>query len=93
MPQPESLENIFGAIVNQETLEEAALWMAELARDDLHIAQEFEHCLKRGMAQASSGNSAVIEAINLSGYRINNTDEAASYCRELLLLYRQALPG
>ncbi len=91
MPQPESLENIFGAIVSQGTLEEAALWMAELAHDDPQIAHELECCLEQGIERASSGDKSVNEAINRSGYRVNNTNDAATYCRELLLLFHEAL--
>lgn len=93
LPQPESLENIFGAIVNQGTLEEAALWMAELAQDDPQIAHEFARCLEQGIEQALSGDKTAKEAINMSGYRVNNTNEAATYCRELLLLFCEALAG
>lgn len=90
MARPQTLENLFGAFVNQGTLEEAALLMAELSKAEPGLRGEFESCLNNGVALAASGCKSVVEAVNRSGYRVATLSEAGDYCAELLSLYRMA---
>ena len=91
MATPETLENIFGAYVNQGTLEEAATSMAELALAYPHLADEFTASLKLGCAGQSDTGISVIEAVTQSGFYANSTEEAVALCEELLSLYLQRL--
>jgi hypothetical protein len=87
MPSPETLENIFGAFVNQSTLEEAASWMAELTAQHPSLADEITTSLMLGCAGKSDTGISVLEAVSRSGYRPNSTEEAVALCKELLRLY------
>jgi len=87
MPHPATLEDIFGAFVNQGTLEEAALWMAELAEEDPVFAKEIVTCLITGVEQGTIGDQSVVIAVNRSGYRVSSPIEAAQYCQKLLELF------
>jgi hypothetical protein len=87
----ETLDNIFAAYVNQNTLEQAAAWMADLTRNHPELAEEFITALQNGMAAASKGDRSVIKAVNASGYQVSTTQEAGEYCLKLLGLYTKRL--
>lgn len=87
MPTPVSLDQIFGAFVNQGTLEEAARWMVGLAADDAVLAAEIRRALQDGIARAKAGDTQVTASVNKSGYRASNVDEAGEYLAELLFLF------
>ena len=91
MAQPQTLENIFGAFVNQSTLEEAAVWMADLSRSDEVFKREIGECLTNGINLGASGSSSVVAAVNRSGYQVSSPQEAKELCAELLLLFERAL--
>ncbi|MBW4653918.1 MAG: hypothetical protein KME20_12895 [Kaiparowitsia implicata GSE-PSE-MK54-09C] len=88
MPYPATLEDIFGAFVNQGTLEEAALCMAEVAEEDPVFAKEIVTCLITGAEQGTGGDKSVVIAVNRSGYRVSSPIEAAQYCLKLLELFQ-----
>jgi hypothetical protein len=90
MPTPVSLDQIFGAFVNQGTLEEAAYWMAGLAAKDAVLAAEIRRALEDGIARAKAGEAQVAASVNKSGYRASNVDEAGEYCAELLVLFERS---
>lgn len=95
MAYRQTIENIFGAFVNQGSLEEAANWMADLAREDPVLAAEISECLNSGITLGRRGSQAVVDAVNRSGYRATSPQEAGEYCAELLSLYeavRRAVP-
>lgn len=92
MPTPVTLDQIFGAFVNQGTLEEAARWMARLGAKDALLADEVRRVLEDGIARAKAGDAQVMASVNKSGYRVSDTDEARTYCAELLALFL-AVPG
>lgn len=87
----ETLDNIFGAYVNQGTLQEAATWMAKLTRHHPELAEDFITALQKGMAAASKGDRSVIKAVNNSGYQVSTAEEAGKCCLELLTLYSKLL--
>ena len=89
MAVPVTLANIFGAYVNQGTLEEAAIDMAELALSSPALADEFTTSLKFGCAGQSDSEISLIEAVTQSGYYAYTTEEAMSLCEDLLNLYLQ----
>ena len=91
MTRPESIENIFAAFVNQGTLEEAAAWMSSVARAHSGLHDEFKAALSGGIAAAERGDMSVVEAVNMSGYRVSTAAEAGEYCSELLVLYERAV--
>lgn len=91
MPQPETLENIFGAFVNQGTLEDAALWLAELGNSDPQFAKEVVSCLTRGVELGFKGEQSVVSAVNHSGYQVSSPRNAALCCQELLQLLQGKL--
>ncbi|BAU49384.1 hypothetical protein SVA_2836 [Sulfurifustis variabilis] len=87
----ETLDNIFGAYVNQGTLEDAATWMANLTRHHPELAEEFITALQKGMAAASKGDRSVIKAVNAGGEQVSTAEEAGARCLELLTLYSKLL--
>lgn len=93
MPEPETLENIFGAYVNQETLEQAALWMAANAESDAGYRAEVLEALTAGHRRGQAGDSSVMQAVNRSGYQVQNADEAAELIFELRALFEKTLSG
>lgn len=92
MPRPVSLEQLFGAFVNQGTLEEAAEMMAGLVESYPEMEAEFTEVLQQAVGAALRGEEAVISAVNQSGYRVATAHEAGQYCAELLRLF-QAMRG
>ena len=87
----ETLDNIFGAYVNQGTLEAAATWMANLTKNHPELAEEFITALQKGMNAAAKGDKSVIKAVNNSGYQASTPEEAGEYCLKLLSLYSKLL--
>lgn len=88
MPQPVSLEQLFGAFVNQGTLEEAAEMMARLAVQYPEMGAEFCGALNAGVEAAARNDESVVLAVNRSGYHVVTTYEAGQYCSELLQLFQ-----
>ncbi len=87
----ETLDNIFASYVNQNTLEEAATWMATLTRNHPEMAEDFITALQHGMDAASKNDRSVIQAVNASGYQVSTAKEAGEYCLKLLGLYTKQL--
>ncbi len=87
----ETLDNIFASYVNQNTLEEAATWMANLTRNHPELAEEFIAALQQGIAAASKGDTAVIKAVNAGGQQVSTAAEAGERCLRLLGLYSRQL--
>jgi hypothetical protein len=88
MPQPVSLEQLFGAFVNQGTLEEAAEMMVTLAARYPEIEFEFYEALSSGITAAARNDESVVLAVNMSGYRVRTAHEAGELCSELLQLFQ-----
>jgi alkanesulfonate monooxygenase SsuD/methylene tetrahydromethanopterin reductase-like flavin-dependent oxidoreductase (luciferase family) len=88
MPQPVSLEQLFGAFVNQGTLEEAAEMMASLAVQHPELEAAFCEALDAGAEAAARDEESVVLAVNKSGYQVVTTYEAGQYCSELLQLFQ-----
>jgi hypothetical protein len=86
-----TLHQIFGAYVNQTTLEEAATWMAASTKAHPELADEFIAVLKNGCAGMTDDGSSIIDAVNRSGYRVDTKEEAVEYCQELMNLYLDRL--
>ena len=84
-----TIEQMFGALVRQETLEDAAQEMAALATSYPEMVGEVRVALTKAIV-ASDGQS-VIDAVNLSGYRVTEVAEAKKYCKELLDLFMARL--
>ncbi len=90
MPTKITLKQVWGAFVNQSTLEDAADWMADLARDDHFIRAEIFECLIG--AEAWGGDlSELVSAVNCSGYKVGSIQEAKDMCAELLRLFAERL--
>lgn len=87
MPGPVTLDQIFGAFVSQSTLEEAAAWMAALSQTHSELHDEFLSALRSGCEEGGAGPAAVVHAVNQSGYRAGDVEEARRYCSELMTLY------
>ena len=91
MPKTESIENIFGAYVNQDTLEDAATWLASNAVADAAYCAEVHAALRDAEERGTAGDTSVVFAVNRSGYRVSNAAEAAELIRELRQLFNDAL--
>lgn len=79
------LGNIFGAYVNQGTLEEAAEHMASVATGNGH--REFVAALDWGVAQAERANWRVASCVEQSAYYARDSAEALRLVRQLRTLY------
>ena len=77
--------------MNQGTLEDAAAWMARLALEQPQLRHEFEICLVSAIRDSQNGNQYVVDAVNRSGYRVSDNEEAGEYCVELLSLFKAAV--
>ena len=93
MPTPMTLDQIFGAFVNQTTLEEAADWMADVSASDPNLFTQIQTCLNEGMRLGAEGDLKVVHAVHRSGYRVSTPNEAGDYCSELLTLFMKASNG
>ena len=91
MRDPTSLEQIFGAIVVQGTLEEAAREMASLVASYPELRAEYIEALRSAVQAGESGEAAVAVAVNRSGYQAASPQEAAEYCSELLKCFQSEL--
>ncbi len=87
MSNPVSLEQLFGAFVNQGTLEEAAAWMASLSKSHPALAIEFDEVLTRSIEAATRGERWVVDGVNCSGYQAQSPEEARELCADLLKAY------
>lgn len=88
MPQPVTLEQIFGGFVRQETLEDAAQEMASFARSDAQFFREVSAALTEAIASGSDQDLSVLTAVHGSGYRVADAAEARQYCSDLLDMFR-----
>lgn len=91
MTKPQTLDNIFGAFVGQDTLEEAANEMAAAAGAYPELASEFRDLLGSAASSGAQPDASVQTAVNCSGYRVSTPAEAAELCGELLALFDQAM--
>jgi hypothetical protein len=71
-------------------LKEAASLMARLAREHPGLHEEFVAALRDSVSEAQRGGTAVVEAVNQSGFRVSSASEAGQYCADLLSLYLRA---
>jgi hypothetical protein len=91
MPQPETIENIFAAYVNQDTLENSAIWMASNAKTDAAYRDELIEVLQDAERRGLLGDAALVDAVNLSGYQVADVAEAIDLVVELRSLLERAL--
>ena len=91
MTVPVDLEQIFGAFVNQDTLEDAASWMADLVVSYPELRIEFESALTGAIVCGVRDEASVIAAVNRSGYRVTSANDAKGLCSDLLKLFQAQL--
>jgi hypothetical protein len=87
MPQPITLDQIFGAFVRQDSLEEAAFDMAALARRHPELLEEIGAALRQAIHSNAGDEPSVVDAVHCSGYYVADAAEAKKYCVELLELF------
>lgn len=90
MPEPITLNQVWAAFVNQATLEDAADWMAAVARDNEVVRAEIFDCLGSA-ATGESEREGLVAAVNRSGYKVGSVQEARDMCAELLGLFTERL--
>ena len=85
----ETLANIFGGYINQQTLEEGAAGMVFVSEDEPVWHQRFVQAIRQGVEAARQGDVTVISIVNRSGYRVGSVGEAEALLRELDQVYSQ----
>jgi hypothetical protein len=84
-----SLATLFAATVNQEPLEDAADLMVSVSARDASYHAECLSTLEGGIHACDSSDTAVLSAINKSGYKVATLDEAKELLVEFLEIYEQ----
>jgi hypothetical protein len=85
----ETLVDIFGGYINQQTLEEGVAGMVFVSEDEPGWHQQFEQAIRQGVEAARQGDVTVIGIVNQSGYRVGSVEEAEALLRELDQVYSQ----
>lgn len=83
----EHLQQIFGAYVRQETLEVAAVEMADVSRAYPDLHDSFFKTLTTGIEAARAGDPDACAAVEKSGYFASSAADAESIIAELFRLY------
>jgi len=81
------LDQIFGAYVRQETLENAAREMAENAETYPELRATFDNAIADGLQRAEAGDIRSCQSVENSGYYAKTPNEAANLIRELQALF------
>lgn len=76
MPQPITLDQIFGALVRKDTIEQAAFDMAVLARRHPEPLEEIGAALRQATHSNAGDESSVIDAVHCGGYYVADAAEA-----------------
>ena len=83
----EKLGELFGATVNQDTLEEAALMMVVASSNNFEYHNECVTVLKSAIDSCEKGETDSISEINKSGYTVNSPESAKEILSNLLETY------
>ena len=83
----ESLEQLFSASVNQQTLEEAAVLIVSVSTVDPLYHAECLNAIDQAIAAATNGDPSVLAAINTSGYQVWTTGDAVTLLNDFRTIY------
>ena len=83
------LGRLFGGAVNQDTLEEAVDIMVAVSAKYPSYHELYLMALKGGVRACDEGDPAVMEAINRSGYRAYDLDQARELMEDFLDIYER----
>lgn len=83
----ETLENLFGAWVTQESLQDAAAHMAAHAEAAPRFRERVDKAFAIALAPENSADKRLIACVNESGYRVENVEDALWFVAELQALY------
>ena len=86
----ETLTDIFAAYINQQSIHDGIAQMVFVSSDSLEQHTLFLDAINYGIHQLESGNRAILDVINMSGYRYTNTIDAMSLLIELQHVYEAA---
>jgi hypothetical protein len=80
MTDPITIEQIFSAFVGQDSFEEAAFWMANLAASDPEFLAEITVALTQAINSGPGKESSLIAAVHSShGYYASDAETARRY--------------
>lgn len=83
----ESLNDLFAATVNQQTIEEAAEAMASVGVSDAEYHRECILTLDEAMRAVKDGDYYVIDCINKSGYQVRDAGGALVLLGDFKMAY------
>ena len=83
----DSLADLFGGSVNQQTLEEAAELMVSVSAVDDDYHEECLAMFSEGIRAAKEGDGTVMICINKSGYQVSTTADAAKLLDDFRTIY------
>ena len=86
----DSLEQLFAATVNQQTLEEAAELMCSVSSVDEGYHVECLRAIDAGINADVEGDNSVINLVNKSGYRVTSTGAAIDLLKDFRAIYLAA---
>jgi hypothetical protein len=79
----EQLSDVFGGMVNQNTLEHAAEMMVDVSEDDEDVHAQYIDLCSVAIAECSAGNDDVLAAINKFGVQATDLGAAWKLIEEL----------
>ena len=85
----ESLEDLFSATVNQQTLEEAVDLMLSVSLNDEEYHNECLNTLNEAIKACETNSSEIIDKINTSGYQVQNIKQAKTLLTDFLDIYKK----
>lgn len=86
----DTLEQLFAATVNQQTLEEAADLMCTVSSVDEGYHLECLNAIDAGISAASDGDESIVGLINKSGYQVATTAGAVDLLSDFRAIYLAA---
>ncbi len=84
------LGNIFGAYINQQTLEDGVEEMTDVSADDISCHNDFLSCIENGINSCKQNEQTSISLINKSGYQVRNLESALEILQDLMEAYKES---
>ena len=84
------LGNIFGAYINQQTLEDGVEEMTDISADDISCHNDFLSYIENGINSCKENEQTSISLINKSGYQVRNLESALEILEDLMEAYKES---
>jgi len=83
----ETLADIFGGYLNQQTIEDAVDQMIFVSSANDQYHQAFQLAFSKGIESVRAGDKSIIDVINTSGFQVDSFDSAARLIGEFQETY------